>query len=90
LAAGDTYSAGSTGGEATHALTVAELAKHGHPIYVWADVGTKANAYYYNGATQTTHSGARVYSSGSSTWYASGTTANAAGSGRGDPSGGAG
>ena len=90
LAAGDTYSAGSTGGEATHALTVAELAKHGHPIYVWDDAGTKANAYYYNGATQTTHSGARVYTGSSSTWYTSGTTANAAGSGRGDPSGGAG
>lgn len=31
LAAGDTYSAGSTGGEATHALTIAELPSHSHP-----------------------------------------------------------
>lgn len=32
LAAGDTYSAGSTGGEATHTLTVNELATHSHDI----------------------------------------------------------
>ena len=31
LAAGDTYSAGSTGGEATHALTIEELPSHSHP-----------------------------------------------------------
>lgn len=30
LAAGDTYTAGGTGGEAAHALTVAELASHTH------------------------------------------------------------
>ena len=32
LAAGDSYIAGSTGGEATHTLTVAELATHSHDI----------------------------------------------------------
>ena len=32
LAAGDTYSAGSTGGEATHTLTVNELATHSHDV----------------------------------------------------------
>lgn len=32
LAAGDSYIAGSTGGEATHTLTVAELAKHSHDV----------------------------------------------------------
>jgi len=31
LAAGSTYGAGTTGGEAEHVLTVAELPKHGHP-----------------------------------------------------------
>lgn len=31
LAAGDSYSAGATGGEATHVLTTAELAAHTHP-----------------------------------------------------------
>ena len=30
LAAGDTYTAGSTGGEATHTLTVDEMPKHRH------------------------------------------------------------
>ena len=33
LAAGDTYAAGSTGGEATHTLTVNEMPSHTHAIY---------------------------------------------------------
>ena len=32
LAAGDTYTAGSTGGEAQHKLTVDEMPNHGHPF----------------------------------------------------------
>lgn len=32
LAAGDTYAAGATGGEATHTLTVDEMPGHGHPL----------------------------------------------------------
>lgn len=32
LGAGDTYSAGSTGGEATHQLSVAEMPSHGHNL----------------------------------------------------------
>lgn len=32
LAAGSTYSAGGTGGEATHTLTTAEMPSHAHPI----------------------------------------------------------
>lgn len=34
LAAGDTYAAGATGGEATHKLTVGELPSHTHPVGV--------------------------------------------------------
>lgn len=34
LAAGSTYSAGSTGGEATHTLTVAEMPSHSHNLYM--------------------------------------------------------
>lgn len=33
LAAGTTYKAGATGGEAAHALTVDEMPKHTHPMY---------------------------------------------------------
>lgn len=33
LAAGDTYTGGSTGGEATHTLTYDEMPKHTHPMY---------------------------------------------------------
>jgi hypothetical protein len=31
LGAGDTYEAGTTGGEAEHILTIEEMPKHGHP-----------------------------------------------------------
>ena len=33
LCAGDTYNAGSTGGEATHTLTINEMPKHHHDMY---------------------------------------------------------
>lgn len=39
LAAGDTYAAGSTGGEAKHALSVAELPEHRIMIYDQEAVG---------------------------------------------------
>lgn len=39
LAAGQTYTAGSTGGEATHALTVAEIAQHWHKLIAYNDTG---------------------------------------------------
>lgn len=49
LAAGDTYTAGSTGGEATHKLTDAEMPRHAHNIAKGAKnpdgTGTKFEAY---------------------------------------------
>ena len=35
LAAGDTYTAGATGGEVTHQLTVNEMPQHRHSTAVW-------------------------------------------------------
>lgn len=49
LAAGDTYAAGSTGGEATHKLTDAEMPRHAHNIAKGAKnidgTGTKFETY---------------------------------------------
>ena len=60
LAAGDSYIAGSTGGEATHTLTVAELAKHSHDIIangngkqVGYDDGNASTNYVRNDYTDT-------------------------------------
>lgn len=43
LAAGDTYSAGATGGEAEHTLTVNEMPSHNHDIALQQSGGTVAN-----------------------------------------------
>lgn len=42
LAAGDSYIAGSTGGEATHTLTVDEMPKHSHNLPVDKNYGEAA------------------------------------------------
>lgn len=42
LAAGDTYAGGTTGGEAEHTLTVAEMPSHSHAQYVTANNGSEA------------------------------------------------
>lgn len=46
LAAGDTYSAGLTGGEATHTLTVDEMPKHSHNLPVDKQYGEAASTEY--------------------------------------------
>ena len=84
LAAGETYQAGDSGGEATHTLTVSEMPWHGHPVGFHNSAGTQATAYYYNGATKTNSTQAQA--TGVS-WK--GTTFNCAQSGHGDIAGGA-
>ncbi len=71
-----------------HTLTINEMPNHGHAVYIWSNAGTTGNAYYTAyGSTTVTHSGARVFNSGTSSWFNSGSTAAAA-NGRGDPGGG--
>jgi len=62
LAAGDVYAAGSTGGEAEHVLTVAELAAHGHAAY-YADAGG-STSFGYNYTNRGEPSNANTSSSG--------------------------
>lgn len=45
LAAGDAYAAGSTGGEATHTLTINEMPKHGHKAFTWTGGGDNSGQY---------------------------------------------
>jgi len=45
LSAGDKYNAGSTGGEETHTLTVAEMPSHSHDLHLWTFSGN----YGYSG-----------------------------------------
>lgn len=58
LAAGSSYTAGKTGGEATHTLTVNETPKHGHTVRIWNDAGSTSSAreWISNGASESTRS----------------------------------
>lgn len=48
LAAGSSYTAGATGGSATHTLTAAQMPKHGHDVHVWNGNTSTYTAYNYN------------------------------------------
>ena len=49
LAAGSTYAAGATGGEATHTLTVDEMPIHSHNMFFYSAGGNLADGNDYVG-----------------------------------------
>ena len=54
LAAGSSYSAGATGGEATHKLTVSEIPSHNHSErFCWSSADAAKNTLAINGTTLT-------------------------------------
>ena len=62
LSAGDTYSAGSIGGEATHILTVNEMPSHGHELFSNSSVREESGNGFWNmpSAYEGTNYGSRV------------------------------
>ena len=54
IAAGSTYKAGGTGGEATHTLTVNEMPAHSHGLYASDMTGISSNACRYGEYAQRT------------------------------------
>jgi microcystin-dependent protein len=58
LAAGNTYAAGTTGGEAEHTLTIAEMPKHNHK-----DIGLSADFSYRLGWDNGSNKGINMYNS---------------------------
>ena len=73
LAAGDTYSAGSTGGEATHILTKNEMPSHFHNFFIlqwWAtDVERSAGGNVYSWKTSTGGSTQKMYNTSTTEQY---------------------
>ena len=76
IGCGDTYSAGASGGSATHTLTVDEMPIHGNHLYIdgaWVSQGTKNGRYLNIDNNMTT------YGTAGRGWLASGNEAYPAG-----------
>ena len=65
LAAGDTYVGGTSGGEATHKLTVNEMPNHNHRHYEWLMNGASSSGAHYGFGYQT-NTGAWAYTDSAS------------------------
>lgn len=72
LGAGDTYKAGTMGGEATHTLTRSEIPSHYHDEYLGNDGGSDSAPSGYSGWPS------NAYTS-NKTWWATGSKTSAAG-----------
>lgn len=70
LCCGNTYSAGSTGGEATHKLTTSEMPSHGHDLVYGSKTSTSGLVVSYVG------SGYNSLSLDNWSWVASGVRQN--------------
>ncbi len=65
LSAGTTYTAGTTGGEATHRITTAEMPSHTHSLLGSSGTGWKAETVPYGSSTSGTGMYAVQYTGGS-------------------------